>query len=99
MDGYTGEIIAAEKAYVGESTTTGIESVANNEMNADIKVIPGALFVTANTATAKLYTTDGKLLSSHNVNGSATISTKDLNGTIIVRVENGKDSFVKKIAL
>lgn len=99
MDGYTGEIIAAEKAYVGESTTTGIESVANSEMNAAIKVVPGALFVTANNATAKLYTTDGKLLSSHNVNGSTTISTKDLNGTIIVRVENGKDSFVKKVAL
>ena len=99
FDIVTGEIIAAEKAYLGESVLTGIETVTENEMNASVKAVQGNLLITAQEATVNIYNVEGKLLHSEAVNGTANVSTQNMNGTIIVRVENGKDAFVKKIAL
>lgn len=99
LDAYTGEIIAAEKAKVGEATLTGIETLSNSSMNADVKAIPGELIITASNATASVYTIDGKLIASRYVNGTASISTNGLNGTVIVKIEDGKDAFVKKFTL
>ncbi|MBQ2123303.1 MAG: Omp28-related outer membrane protein [Bacteroidaceae bacterium] len=99
MDAYTGEIIAAEKAKLGEEKLTAIGTITKNEMNADIAATEGAVIVTATNATAKVYTIDGKLLATQSVNGIATIPTNGWSGTIIVRVENGNDVVVKKINL
>jgi hypothetical protein len=68
-------------------------------MNADVKAIPGELIITASNATASVYTIDGKLIASRYVNGTASISTNGLNGTVIVKIEDGKDAFVKKFTL
>lgn len=99
FDNITGEIIAAEKAFVGEAVLTGIETVTENEMNASVKAVAGNLVIAAQNATANIYNAEGKLLHSEAVNGEATVSTQNMHGTIIVRVENGNDAFVKKIAL
>ena len=99
MDYFTGEIIAAEKVKLGEEKLTAIESVSGSTLNADVKAAAGAVVVTANNATAQIYTLDGKLIASQSVNGTATISTNGLKGTIIVRVADNKDAFVKKITL
>ena len=99
MDYFTGEIIAAEKVKLGEEKLTAIESVAGSALNADVKAVAGAVVVTANNATAEIFTIDGKLIASQNVNGTATISTSGLHGTIIVRVADNKDTYVKKITL
>lgn len=99
MDVYTGEIIAAEKAKVGEEKLTAIDTVAKSEMNASISATEGAVIVSATHATAQIYTLDGKLLATQSVNGTATIPTNGWNGTVIVRVENGNDVVVKKVVL
>jgi hypothetical protein len=99
FDNITGEIIAAEKAFVGEAVLTGIETVTENDMNASVKAVAGNLVIAAQNATANIYNAEGKLLHSEAVNGEATVSTQNMHGTIIVRVENGNDAFVKKIAL
>ena len=99
MDYFTGEIIAAEKVKLGEEKLTAIESVAGSALNADVKAVAGAVVVTANNATAEIFTIDGKLIASQNVNGTATISTSGLHGTIIVRVADNMDTYVKKITL
>ena len=99
MDYFTGEIIAAEKVKLGEEKLTAIESVAGSTLNADVKAGAGAVVVTANNATAEIFTIDGKLIASQSVNGTATISTNGLHGTIIVRVADNKDTYVKKITL
>ena len=99
MDVYTGEIIAAEKAKVGEEKLTAIDTVAKSEMNASISATEGAVIVSATHATAQIYTLDGKLLATQSVNGTATIPTNGWSGTVIVRVENGNDVVVKKVVL
>jgi hypothetical protein len=99
MDIYTGEIIAAEKAKVGEEKLTAIDTVAKSEMNASISATEGAVIVNATRATAQIYSLDGKLLATQSVNGTATIPTNGWSGTIIVRVENGNDVVVKKVVL
>ena len=99
MDAYTGEIIAAEKAKLGEEKLTSIGAVSASEMNANIQLVAGALCITATNATANVYTLDGKLLATQSVNGTASIATSGWNGIVIVKVENGNEAFVKKIAL
>lgn len=99
MDAMSGEIIAAEKAKLGEEKLTAIGAITMNKMNADIAATEGAVIVTANNATAKVYAIDGKLLATQSVNGTATIPTNAWSGTVIVRVENGNDVVVKKINL
>lgn len=99
MDAYTGEVIAAEKAKLGEEKLTAIGAVTKSEMNASISATEGAVIVSAVRATAKIYALDGKLLATQSVNGTATIPTNGWSGTIIVRVENGNDVVVKKVVL
>lgn len=99
MDAYTGEIISAEKAKLGEEKLTAIGTITKDEMNASISATDGAIVVTATNATAQLYTIDGKLLATQSVNGTATIPTNGWSGTVIVRVENGNDVAIKKINL
>lgn len=99
MDAMSGEIIAAEKAKLGEEKLTAIGAITMNKMNADIAATEGAVIVTATNATAKVYAIDGKLLATQSVNGTATIPTNGWSGTVIVRVENGNDVVVKKINL
>ena len=99
MDAYTGEVIAAEKAKLGEEKLTAIGAVTKSEMNASISATDGAVIVSAVRATAKIYALDGKLLATQSVNGTATIPTNGWSGTVIVRVENGNDVVVKKIVL
>ena len=99
MDAYTGEVIAAEKAKLGEEKLTAIGAVTKSEMNASISATEGAVIVSAVRATAKIYSLDGKLLATQSVNGTATIPTNGWSGTVIVRVENGNDVVVKKIVL
>ena len=84
---------------VGEAKLTGIDTMSNSNMNADVKVSAGALIVSATNATANVYTIDGKLIASRYVNGTASIAMNGLKGTIIVKIEDGKDAYVKKITL
>lgn len=99
MDAYSGEVIAAEKAKLGEEKLTAIGAVTKSEMNASISATEGAVIVSAVRATAKIYALDGKLLATQSVNGTATIPTNGWSGTIIVRVENDNDVVVKKVVL
>ena len=99
IDSYSGEIIAAEKAKLGEEKLTAIGAPTVSQMNASIAATKGAVLVTATNATAKVYAIDGKLLAAQSVSGTAAIPTNGWSGTVIVRVENGNDVVVKKINL
>ena len=96
IDNYSGEIVNAAKAKLNEATT-GLNTVANGTLAAEISAAAGAINVVAAQGTATVYTIDGKLVAKAQMNGAATIAVA--KGAYIVRVENGNDVVVKKVVL
>ena len=96
IDNFSGEIVNAAKAKLNEATT-GLNTVANGTLAAEISAAAGAINVVAAQGTATVYTADGKLVAKAQVNGAATIAVA--KGAYIVRVENGNDVVVKKVVL
>ena len=85
-------VTAAQIKLSDENTSSGPSSIdaVENAANAQVAVADGAFNVTADNATAEVYTVDGKLVSSCTVNGSASLPTFG-NGVYVIRVvSNGK---------
>ena len=85
-------VTAAQIKLSGENTSSGPSSIdaVENAASAQVTVAEGAFNVTADQATAEVYTADGKLVSSCTVNGSASLPTFG-NGVYVIRVvSNGK---------
>lgn len=96
IDQRTGIIVTASRVKYGESGwAVGINKVENATDEPVIEVAEGAFNVTAENATAKVYTMDGKLVTSATVKGSASIPTFG-NGAYIIRVEANGQKFAKK---
>lgn len=95
IDNYSGEILNAAKAKIGE-TTTGVESVAAEGV--EIAVENGTVNVQGN-GSVSVYSMDGKLVKTFLVDGSASMPTMGMKGTYIVRVVNGNHVTVKKVLL
>lgn len=96
IDQRTGIIVTASRVKFGESGwAVGINKVENAIDEPVIEVAEGAFNVTAENATAKVYTIDGKLVTSATVKGSASIPTFG-NGAYIIRVEANGQKFAKK---
>ena len=94
LDNFTGEIVTAKKVKIGDATA--IENVTADV--AEVVVANGAINVNGN-GVVSLYTVDGKLVKSVDVNGSAVVSTAGLKGAYVVRVVNGSHVTVKKVML
>ena len=85
-------VTAAQIKLSDENTSSGPSSIdaVENAASAQVTVAEGAFNVTADQATAEVYTVDGKLVSSCTVNGSASLPTFG-NGVYVIRVvSNGK---------
>ena len=96
IDQRTGIIVTASRVKLGETGwAVGINKVENATDEPVIEVAEGAFNVTAENATAKVYTMDGKLVTSATVKGSASIPTFG-NGAYIIRVEANGQKFAKK---
>ena len=96
IDQRTGVIVTASRVKFGESGwAVGINKVESATDEPVIEVAEGAFNVTAENATAKVYTIDGKLVTSATVKGSASIPTFG-NGAYIIRVEANGQKFAKK---
>ena len=96
IDQRTGVIVTASRVKFNESGwAVGINKVENATDEPVIEVAEGAFNVTAENATAKVYTIDGKLVTSATVKGSASIPTFG-NGAYIIRVEANGQKFAKK---
>ena len=96
IDQRTGIIVTASRVKFGETGwAVGINKVENATDEPVIEVAEGAFNVTAENATAKVYTMDGKLVTSATVKGSASIPTFG-NGAYIIRVEANGQKFAKK---
>ena len=96
IDQRTGIIVTASRVKYDESGwAVGINKVENATDEPVIEVAEGAFNVTAENATAKVYTMDGKLVTSATVKGSASIPTFG-NGAYIIRVEANGQKFAKK---
>lgn len=96
IDQRTGVIVTASRVKFGKSGwAVGINKVENATDEPVIEVAEGAFNVTAENATAKVYTMDGKLVTSATVKGSASIPTFG-NGAYIIRVEANGQKFAKK---
>ncbi|MCI6485495.1 MAG: T9SS type A sorting domain-containing protein [Bacteroidales bacterium] len=96
IDQRTGIIVTASRVKFNESGwAVGINKVENATDEPVIEVAEGAFNVTAENATAKVYTMDGKLVTSATVKGSASIPTFG-NGAYIIRVEANGQKFAKK---
>ena len=96
IDQRTGVIVTASRVKFDESGwAVGINKVENATDEPVIEVAEGAFNVTAENATAKVYTMDGKLVTSATVKGSASIPTFG-NGAYIIRVEANGQKFAKK---
>ncbi|MGM9687882.1 MAG: T9SS type A sorting domain-containing protein [Alloprevotella sp.] len=93
FDQSSGIVVTAAQIKLSDENTSsgpsGIDAV-ENAANAQVAVADGAFNVTAENATAEVYTVDGKLVSSCTVNGSASLPTFG-NGVYVIRVvSNGK---------
>lgn len=96
IDQRTGVIVTASRVKFDKSGwAVGINKVENATDEPVIEVAEGAFNVTAENATAKVYTMDGKLVTSATVKGSASIPTFG-NGAYIIRVEANGQKFAKK---
>ena len=95
IDNGSGEIVNAEQVAI--SSATGLENVAVNNQVAEVVVTEGGIQVNATTATAYVYTTDGRLVLKQAVNGNQAIALE--KGSYVVRVESGNNVFAKKVVL
>ncbi len=87
-DNKTGEVANSVTTWLG-STTTGIDQAKLNKVNADVTVADGAFNVTAENATAEVFSVDGKLMSSCTVNGNASLPTFGKGVYVLRLVQNG----------
>lgn len=89
VDNTNGVVVTGSQVAIGETgMPSAIENV-NNDNAAQISVADGAFNVTAHNAKAEVYTTDGKLVSSASVNGTASLPTFGQGVYVIRVVENG----------
>ncbi len=88
-DNKTGEVVNSVTTWLG-STTTGIDQAQLSKVNADVTVADGAFNVTAENATAEVFSADGKLMSSCTVNGNASLPTFGKGVYVLRVVQNGK---------
>lgn len=90
-------VTAAQIKLSDENTSSGPSSIdaVENAANAQVAVADGAFNVTADNATAEVYTVDGKLVSSCTVNGSASLPTFG-NGVYVIRVVSDGKVITKK---
>ncbi len=95
-DNKTGEVVNTVTGWLG-STTTGIDQAETSKANADVTVADGAFNVTAENATAEVYSVDGKLMSSCTVNGTASLPTFG-KGVYVLRVVQDGKVLTKKAA-
>ena len=93
VDSKTGEIINAASMKV--SDVTAIKNVFGNSQAATINIEAGSLHINAANAVATVYTTDGRTVVSRNVNGNIGLHLPA--GSYIVRVDDGKNTTVKKV--
>ena len=93
VDSKTGEIINAASMKV--SDVTAIKNVFGNSQAATINIEAGSLHINAANAVATVYTTDGRTVISRNVNGNIGLHLPA--GSYIVRVDDGKNTTVKKV--
>lgn len=93
-DNKTGEVANSVTTWLG-STTTGIDQAKFNKVNADVTVADGAFNVTAENATAEVFSVDGKLMSSCTVNGNASLPTFG-KGVYVLRVVQNGNVLTKK---
>lgn len=95
IDKASGEIVNASSVKL--SAATGVESVQANDNFATVSTQAGCVVVTAENAKMSVYAVDGRLVGELNVKGSAAMHLN--SGNYVVRVENGNDVMVRKIAL
>ena len=93
-DNKTGEVANSVTTWLG-STTTGIDQAKLDKVNADVTVADGAFNVTAENATAEVFSVDGKLMSSCTVNGNASLPTFG-KGVYVLRVVQNGNVLTKK---
>lgn len=93
VDNKTGEIINAASMKVAD--VTAIKNVFGNNQAATINVEAGSLHISAANAVATVYTADGRTVVSRNVNGNIGLHLP--SGSYIVRVDDGKNTTVKKV--
>lgn len=93
-DNKTGEVVNSVTTWLG-STTTGIDQAKLDKVNADVTVADGAFNVTAENATAEVFSADGKLMSSCTVNGNASLPTFG-KGVYVLRVVQNGNVLTKK---
>lgn len=95
IDNTTGAIVTAAETKLDEtSAPSAIEGVDAGD-KAQIAITDGAFAVTAEHATAEVYTVDGKLVSSCTVNGQASLPTFG-KGVYVIRVVEGQKVTTKK---
>lgn len=92
-DNKTKEVVQSTSAWLG-STSAGIDK-AQVAPNANIAIADNAFNVTADNATAEVYSTDGKLVSSSTVNGTASLPTFG-KGVFVIRVVSGNNVTTRK---
>lgn len=93
-DNKTKEVVNSASAWMNY-TTTGIEKGSVAAPEAMVTVSNGAFNVTAQNATAEVYSVDGKLVSSCTVNGSASLPTFG-HGVYVLRVVQDGKAYSKK---
>jgi hypothetical protein len=98
LDSQTGEIVNA--AQVMLDGTSGIGGIRNSDpVVATVEASNGLLTVNATNARAQIFTTDGRLVATKNVNGTRVIPMNGKKGIFMVRISNGESSIVKKVVL
>jgi thiol-disulfide isomerase/thioredoxin len=98
LDSQTGEIVNA--AQVMLDGTSGIGGIRNSDpVAATVEASNGLLTVNATNARAQIFTTDGRLVATKNVNGTRVIPMNGRKGIFMVRISNGESSIVKKVVL
>lgn len=95
LDKTSGEIVNATSVKLGE--TTAVDNVLSNDDFATVAAQAGCLTIIANSAVAHVYSADGSLVGKTTVNGVAAMHLDA--GNYVVRISNGKDVVVKKVAL
>lgn len=100
LDATTGEIVNAQQAKIGSSVN--IKNTNADVFDAKVNVTDDALYISTTvneSLAANLYTMDGVLITSETFMGEVTIPASGLKGVHILRITDGNNVIVKKIAL
>lgn len=101
VDGYTGKVITAAQAKIGEENSsddnlyTGINNATAADGFAQIATANGAFVVKAANASAQVYDAQGRLVANTLVDGTTTIAVAG-KGVYVIRVTNGAQTVAKK---